>query len=107
MAEIAPRGAVARLVRHPKHGDILTVDGKAVTAFEGETVAGVLLAIGHIASRSTPSRGEARGYYCGMGVCWDCALVIDGQPNRRACMTPVADGMRVATQAGYGPTRLA
>lgn len=85
----------------------LTIDGKPVAAFEGETVAGVLLAIGHIASRSTPVRGEARGYYCGMGACWDCALVIDGKPNRRACMTPVADGMRIETQAGFGPVRLA
>jgi predicted molibdopterin-dependent oxidoreductase YjgC len=42
-----------------------------------------------------------------MGVCWDCALVIDGRPNQRACMTPVADGMRVETQAGFGQTRLA
>ncbi len=85
----------------------LTVDGKPVVAFEGETVAGVLLAIGRIAARTSPGRGEARGYYCGMGACWDCALVIDGRANRRACMTPVADGMRVETQAGFGPTRLA
>jgi D-hydroxyproline dehydrogenase subunit gamma len=85
----------------------LTVDGRPVVAFEGETVAGMLLAIGHIASRSTPVRGEARGYYCGMGVCWDCALVIDGRPNRRACMTSVEDGMRIETQAGFGPTSLA
>lgn len=86
---------------------VLSIDGKSVTAFEGETVAGVLLAIGHIASRTSPVRGEARGYYCGMGACWDCALVIDGRPNQRACMTPVADGMRVETQAGFGPPRLA
>jgi D-hydroxyproline dehydrogenase subunit gamma len=85
----------------------LSIDGKPVAAFEGETVAGVLLAIGHIASRTSPVRGEARGYYCGMGQCWDCALVIDGRPNIRACMTPVADGMRIQTQAGFGPARLA
>ncbi len=86
---------------------VLSVDGKPVTAFEGETVAGVLLAIGHIVSRTSPTRREARGYYCGMGACWDCALVIDGRPNQRACVTPVADGMRVETQSGFGPTRLA
>lgn len=84
----------------------LTIDGKSVVAFEGETVAGVLLATGHIASRTTPTRGEARGYFCGMGACWDCALVIDGRPNRRACMTPVAEGMRVETQSGFGTARL-
>jgi len=84
----------------------ITIDGKPVAAFEGETVAGVLLAIGHIASRTSPVRGEARGYYCGMGQCWDCALVIDGRPNMRACMTPVAEGMRIETQSGFAPMRL-
>lgn len=83
----------------------LTFDGKPVAAFEGETVAAALLAIGCAVSRTSPVRGEARGYYCGMGACWDCVLVIDGRPNRRACLTPVADGMRVETQAGFGPTR--
>ena len=86
---------------------VLSIDGKSVTAYEGETVAGVLLAVGHIRSRTSPTRGEARGYYCGMGQCWDCALMIDGRPNQRSCMTPVADGMRVETQTGFGPTRLA
>jgi predicted molibdopterin-dependent oxidoreductase YjgC len=86
---------------------MLTIDGISIAAFEGETVAGVLIAIGHRVTRTTPNRGETRFYYCGMGACWDCALVIDGRPNRRACMTPVADGMRVETQAGYGPTPLA
>lgn len=81
----------------------LIVDGRPVTAFEGETVAGVLLATGRITSHRTPVREEPRGYYCGMGQCWDCVLIVDGRPNQRACMTPVADGMRVETQAGYGP----
>ncbi len=85
---------------------VFSIDGKSVTAYEGETVAGVLLAIGHIQSRISPTRSEARGYYCGMGACWDCALVIDGRPNQRACVTPVADGMRIETQTGFGPTRL-
>jgi len=33
-----------------------------------------------------------------MGVCYDCLVTIDGQPNRQACMTPVRDGMRVERQ---------
>jgi predicted molibdopterin-dependent oxidoreductase YjgC len=37
-----------------------------------------------------------------MGVCFDCLVVIDGEPSRRACMTFVAEGMRVETQAGFG-----
>jgi predicted molibdopterin-dependent oxidoreductase YjgC len=35
-----------------------------------------------------------------MGVCYDCLMMVDGRPNVRACMTPVADGMRAETQRG-------
>ncbi len=40
--------------------------------------------------------GQGRGLFCGMGICFECRMEIDGQPNRRACMTPVAPEMKVA-----------
>ena len=46
--------------------------------------------------------GEARGYFCGMGVCQDCLVTVDGVPNVRACVTPVRDRLRVETQRGLG-----
>lgn len=69
-------------------------------AFLGETVATVLLAEGHVAMRTTPW-GEPRGVFCGMGVCFDCLVVVDGVPNTRACTTLVAEGMEVSRQAGW------
>jgi predicted molibdopterin-dependent oxidoreductase YjgC len=80
----------------------LTLDGRAVNAYEGETVAAVLLAEGHIATRKTRS-GSPRGVYCGMGVCFDCLVVVDGVPNTRACVTWVRKGMDVARQDGLVP----
>ena len=80
----------------------LTLDGRTVNAYEGETVAAVLLAEGHIATRKTRS-GSPRGVYCGMGVCFDCLVVVDGVPNTRACVTWVRDGMDVARQDGLLP----
>lgn len=80
----------------------LTLDGRAVTAFEGETVAALLLAEGHVATRTTPG-GSPRGVYCGMGVCFDCLVVVDSVPNTRACVTWVREGMDVARQDGFGP----
>jgi predicted molibdopterin-dependent oxidoreductase YjgC len=50
--------------------------------------------------RYTSRTSLARGVYCGMGVCFDCLVEIDGRPNLRACMTPVTDGMAVRTQIG-------
>ena len=74
-------------------------EGRPVEAYLGETVAAVLLAQGEIATRTTVN-GEPRGIFCGMGVCWDCLVVVDGVPNTRACMTWVRDGMTVSRQDG-------
>lgn len=65
----------------------------------GETVATVLLAEGHLALRTTVG-GLPRGVFCGMGVCFDCLVVVDDLPNTRACMTFVQAGMRIARQDG-------
>jgi D-hydroxyproline dehydrogenase subunit gamma len=77
----------------------IVLDGRPVEAYRGETVAAVLLAQGEIATRTTV-KGEPRGIFCGMGVCWDCLVVVDGVPNTRACMSWVRDGMRVSRQDG-------
>jgi len=77
----------------------LTLDGRQVTAYEGESVAALLLAEGHVAMRTTPG-GAPRGIFCGMGVCFDCLVVLDGVPNTRACVTWVREGMAVQRQDG-------
>lgn len=77
----------------------IVLDGEPVEAYEGETVAAVLLARGEIATRRTVG-GEPRGIFCGMGACWDCLMVIDGVPNTRACMTWVREGLDARHQDG-------
>lgn len=79
----------------------LDFDGRSIPAFEGESVAAALTASGVRVMRLTAS-GEERGLFCGMGTCYDCLVVIDGQPSRRACAVPVRDGMVVRTQSGAG-----
>ena len=79
------------------------VDGQPWSVYPGETIASALVAAGRLHLRKTSDRQEWRGYYCGMGVCWECLVVVDGRPNVRACMTFVRDGMRIETQDGYGP----
>jgi predicted molibdopterin-dependent oxidoreductase YjgC len=75
------------------------VDGQPVLAYEGESVAAVLVAQEGLATRTTVS-GAPRGIFCGMGVCYDCLVVVDGVPNTRACMTPVQTAMRIDRQSG-------
>lgn len=84
-----PRGAKITIV----------VNGQACSAFEGETVHAALLAGGYRVLRKTVKTGQPRGIFCGMGVCYDCLVTIDGVPNQRACMTMVKDGMEIRVDA--------
>ena len=81
----------------------IIVDGCLSRAFEGESVAAALLAAKRPRTlRVTTRRGEARGFYCGIGLCFDCVMTIDGQPGVRACQTEVRPGMRIGSQSGNG-----
>ena len=84
----------------PTHMEQIVVDGKNVLAREGEPILAALLANGIRINRYTSKRGEPRGLFCGIGQCTDCAMVVDGMPNVRTCITPVRDGMTVQTQNG-------
>ncbi|MCL4187700.1 MAG: FAD-dependent oxidoreductase [Rhodobacteraceae bacterium] len=77
-----------------------TFDGAPVAAAPGQSLAAALTAAGIRAFRTTAT-GAGRGVFCGMGVCQDCLVTVDGVPNRRACMTPAAAGMAVATQVAF------
>jgi predicted molibdopterin-dependent oxidoreductase YjgC len=102
--DLPPPGAPDRRIGPAPRGDRLcfTFDGQPVTAYEGETVAAALLAAGRRAFRLTNRGAEPRGLFCGMGLCFDCLVRVDGRPNVRACQTPAAEGMRVETQRGAG-----
>lgn len=76
----------------------LIVDGQGVEADATASLAAALLAAGRPRLRAAPRSGEPRGLYCGMGVCFDCLVTVDGRPAVRACLTRVRDGMRVETR---------
>jgi predicted molibdopterin-dependent oxidoreductase YjgC len=80
----------------------IIVDGKPVEARKGEYILAALLAEGIIVNRYTHKLGEPRGLFCGIGQCTDCAMVVDGHPNVRTCVTEVRDGMVIETQLGVG-----
>src|SRR5437762_898750 len=69
-------------------------DGRALDALEGETIAAALAAADVVAVRQARS-GAPRGPFCGMGVCFDCLVTVDGRPSQRACLTKVEAGMDV------------
>ena len=79
----------------------VTFNGQVVKALEGETVAASLTAAGKLSLRQTKA-GSRRGIFCGMGVCNECLVAINGQQNIRACMTTVKPGMRIEEQTYPG-----
>lgn len=98
-----------RIEQHPILGPMdkgnvvgFEYDGKKVEGKEGEPVAAALMAAGVRHFRYTKRFHQPRGIYCAIGRCTDCAMVVDGVPNVRTCVTPVREGMKVETQLGYG-----
>ena len=75
----------------------IQVDGKVIEAFEGETVAAALLAAGIHTFRLSRKNKEPRGLFCGMGICYECLVTVNGTHAVQACLTPVAEGMQVET----------
>ncbi len=91
-----------RALPEVKRGDPvkISVNGKYVEAYLGETVATALMAMGIRQFRKTRHKGEPRGVFCGMGVCYECLVTVDGVENIRACQTYVLDGMKILTGQG-------
>jgi len=77
----------------------ISVNGTRLQAYPGETVAGALLAAGINIFRKTDETGRERGQFCGMGVCYDCLVNVDGHHSRRACMTAASPGMTIIVPA--------
>lgn len=91
-------------LRLPGGGRTVTiaVDGAPVEAREGESVLAALWAAGVRGLHETAKAKEPRALLCGIGLCFDCIVTVDGERSVRACMTPVADGMAVELQKDAG-----
>ena len=77
-------------------------DGRPVPFRPGQSVGAALMAQGILSWRSTRFEGRPRGLFCGIGVCFDCLIEVDGRGNQRACRTAAVAGQRVRTQEGAG-----
>ena len=78
----------------------IEVDGEKLMAKKGEMIAAALHANNIKVNRYTVKNKEPRGVFCGIGQCTDCAMVVNGKPNVRTCVTPVEEGMVIKTQHG-------
>jgi sarcosine oxidase subunit alpha len=73
----------------------IAIDGQTLDVPAGISVAAAIARLQHPFRRSVS--GQARAAFCGMGVCFECRVRIDGVAQQRACMVTVREGMQVAT----------
>ncbi|MFY9748587.1 MAG: 2Fe-2S iron-sulfur cluster-binding protein [Acidobacteriaceae bacterium] len=74
----------------------VTVNGAIIRVVPGTTVAAAVLQAAQTARVS--GSGEPRGPLCGMGICFECRVTIDGVPHQRSCMMLCTPGIRVTTE---------
>lgn len=72
----------------------LKVNGIAIRVPRGSTVAAAVLLAGRSGFRRSVS-GELRGPLCGMGICFECRVAVDGQQHVRSCQMLCREGMEV------------
>jgi predicted molibdopterin-dependent oxidoreductase YjgC len=76
----------------------ITFDGHSASGVAGQSLAGVILGGGTLGLRRTSALGRSRGVFCGIGICYDCLVVVNGQRDVRACQRRAADADVVTTQ---------
>lgn len=78
----------------------IEVDGRALEVAEGTTVAAAVALAGTSGFRRGVRTGRPRGPVCGMGICFECRVTVNGIPHVRSCMALCAPGMEIETDAG-------
>jgi D-hydroxyproline dehydrogenase subunit gamma len=77
----------------------VTVDGQALDVPAYTTVAAALARAAGIRGSRVSVTGEPRAMLCGMGVCQECRVTVDGCAHVLACQTVCRDGMTIETGA--------
>lgn len=75
----------------------ITVNNKEVKVEQGTVVAAAVMIAGFTSFRKSVT-GEPRAPICGMGICFECRITIDGQKHLRSCQIICKEGMKVETE---------
>jgi sarcosine oxidase subunit alpha len=74
----------------------MRINGRSVTVPHGTIVAAAIAQAGVALFRRSVA-GEPRAPLCGMGICMECRVTINGEAQRRSCQTLCEEGMEVRT----------
>jgi len=75
-----------------------TFNGKSFKGIEGQSIAAALMATGVRELRKTRFEEEPRLIFCGIGICFDCVVVVNGVANQRACLIEITEGAKIESQ---------
>jgi 2Fe-2S iron-sulfur cluster binding domain len=70
----------------------IVFEGRPVPFEPGQSIGAALTSAGIRSWRTTRFGGRPRGLYCGIGVCFDCLITVNGRPSLRACMVEARPG---------------
>lgn len=77
-------------------------EGKEVLGYQGDTIASALHALGITTLSYSIKEHRPRGFYCAIGNCASCNMVVNGVANVRTCITPLEPHMVVERQTNKG-----
>ena len=96
-----PRSPLTLAGAQPQPEIQVDLDGSPLRVLPGQSLAAALLAAGYSSWRTGtrgPGPDRARGLFCGIGVCFDCLVTVNGRPDQRACLISPAPGDQVRSQ---------
>ena len=79
------------------HTITFTFNGNAIQCEEGQSIAAALINSNQRELRRTRFGDESRSIFCGIGICFDCVVVVNGVANQRSCLIEAHDGMKVVS----------
>ena len=79
-----------------------TYNDKIVEGQFGDTIASALHYLGIRKLSHSIKYKRARGFYCAIGNCASCNMIVNGKPNIKTCVTLLEEGMKVKTQVNKG-----
>ena len=97
-----------RIKTHPilnfeeKEEIVFTFEGKQVVGQKGDTIASALVNLGVDVFSYSIKLKRPRGFYCAIGNCASCKMMVNGKPNVKTCITNLEPNMDVRVQHDKG-----
>lgn len=91
------------ILTFPKKKEVsFLFEGEKLKGYKGEPIASALHANGIKVLRKSIRYNRPRGFFCAIGNCSSCLMVVDGEPNVRTCIKELKEGMVIERQIGKG-----